>query len=133
MERMVNIMTKKIICIVLILFTLALTYVGVMNDMVQKAEADDNTWYTVHVMQNNKYGYIPKHDFEITKSSLEVFVKLYYWNAAWLNNGDLLIKIEADADENRVWFITLMGNDPEIDTLKTMVNNCGLKCTIPAK
>lgn len=126
-------MTKKIICIVLILFTLALTYVGVMNDMVRKAEADDNTWYTVHVMRNSEYGYIPKHDFEITKSSLEVFAKLYYWDAAWLNNGDLLIKIEADADENRVWFITLIGNDPEIDVLRTMVKECGLKCTIPER
>jgi len=126
-------MTKKIICIVLILFTLALTYVGVMNCMIQKADADDNTWYTVNVMQNSEYGYIPNHDFEITKSSLEVFVKLYYWDAAWLNNGDLLIKIEADADKNCVWFISLMGNDQEIDVLKTMVNNYGLKCTIPER
>lgn len=123
-------MPKKIIIAVVILIAMVMTYVGIMNDMVQRADAEEEIVYTVHVAKNTDYGYVPKYYFEMSKPSLEVHIKLCWWEASWLDSGDLLLAFDADED---TWFVKLAGNDPEIEELQKIVRRFDLWCTIPAK
>lgn len=123
-------MAKKVIIVMMVMLTMATIYVGIRNDMVQRAEADDRITYTVNVFTNTEYGYVPSHDFEIMKPSLEVYIKMYWWEAEWLEGGDLLIRFDA---EKNSWFILLDRNDPEINRLQKIIDEYGLKCRIPEK
>lgn len=123
-------MTKRIIIVVVVLITMVMTYVGIRNDMIRRADAEEEIVYTVHVVKNTEYGYVPKHDFEMSKPSLEAHIKLCWWEASWLESGDLLMAFDADED---TWFVKLAGNDPEIEELQKIVKKFDLLCTIPAK
>lgn len=123
-------MTKRIIIVVVVLITMAMTYVGIRNDMIRRADAEEEIVYTVHVAKNTDYGYVPKHDFEMSKPSLEAHVKLCWWEASWLESGDLLLAFDADED---TWFVKLAGNDREIKELQKIVKKFDLLCTIPER
>lgn len=123
-------MTKRIIIVVVVLITMVMTYVGTRNDMIRRADAEEEIVYTVRVVKNTEYGYVPKHDFEMSKPSLEAHIKLCWWEASWLESGDLLMAFDADED---TWFVKLAGNDPEIEELQKIVKKFDLWCTIPAK
>lgn len=123
-------MTKKIIVVAaVILVTAVMVYIGIINDLTYKAEADEAVIYPVLVVKNIEYGYIPKHDFGMSKPTLEAYVKLCWWEAQWLDSGDLMIGFEVDDKET--WFVKLIGNDPEIKKIQNIVNDYGLKCAIP--
>lgn len=121
-------MIRKIITVLVVLVCSAAIYVGVTNDLEQRAEAEEKILYTVHVMRNTEYGYVPVHDFEMSKRSLEAHVKLCWFTAQRYDNGNLLIGFE---EGENTWFIMLRGNDPEIGQLKRIVKDYGLKCEIP--
>ena len=121
-------MTKKLIIVALILTAMVVTYAGFLSMEIQKADAEEQIVYTVHVMKTTEYGYVPKHDFEISKPTLEAYVKMCWFEASRLNGGDLLLAFDADEE---TWFVKLAGNDPEIQELKKMVDQFGLLCPIP--
>lgn len=103
-------------------------YLGATDQMEQDAKAEEQIVYTVQVMENTKYGYVPKYDFEMSKPTLEAHIKLCWWDSAWLNSGDLLLRF--DMEEN-VWLVKLQGNDPEIRTIRGIANDYGLRCKLP--
>lgn len=121
-------MTKRIIIVAVVLITMVVTYVGIRNDMIRRANAEEDIVYTVHVAKNTDYGYVPKYDFEMSKPSLEAHVKLCWWEASWLSSGDLLLAFDADED---TWFVKLAGNDPEIRIIRKIITEYGLKCKLP--
>ena len=121
-------MTKKIIIVALILTAMVVIYAGFLSMEIQKADAEEQIVYTVHVMKTTEYGYVPKHDFEISKPTLEAYVKMCWFEASRLNSGDLLLAFDAD---DEVWLVKIAGNDPEIQKLKNMVDRFGLLCPIP--
>ena len=122
-------MTKKLLTL-LVLISAVISFIGIRDDMVRKADADEETAYTVHVAENTEYGYVLKYDFTMSKPSLEAHIKLCWWKATWLDNGDLLLAFD---DDGNTWFVKLMGNDPEIREIQRIVEEYGLKCTIPDK
>jgi len=111
---------------IILVFAICVT---VMNHELREAEAEEQVKFQVLVTKNTEYGYIPKDDFNISKPSLKAYLRMAWWEASWLDDGDLLISIEADPDIR--WFVKLYPNDPVIAEIKEMVNDYGLKCTIP--
>lgn len=111
---------------VILVFAICVT---VMNHEIQEAEAEEQVKFQVLVTKNTEYGYIPKDDFNISKPSLKAYLRMAWWEASWLDDGDLLISIEADPDIR--WFVKLYANDPVIAEIKEMCTNFGLKCAIP--
>jgi len=122
-------MTKKLLTL-LVLISAVISFIGIRDDMIRRADADEKIVYTVHVAEKTEYGYVFKYDFEMSKPSLEAHVKLCWWEATWLDNGDLLLAFD---DDGNTWFVKLEGNDPEIKELQRIIEEYGLRCTIPDK
>lgn len=119
---------KAVITTIVLVVLLVGFYFGISSYMEKKAEAEEAITYTVHVMKNTEQSYIPKHDFEMSKPTLKAHIKLCWWEASWLDSGDLLLAFDADED---TWFVKLAGNDPAIKEIKDMVREYELKCSIP--
>lgn len=119
---------KAVITTIVLVVLLVGFYFGISNYMTQKAEAEEEIIYTVYVAKNTEQGYIPKHNFEISKPTLKTYIKLCWWDASWLNSGDLLLAFDSDEE---TWFVKLAGNDPTIREIKNIIHEYGLKCSIP--
>ena len=121
---------RTIIGIIVLVVLLVGIYFGFLSYLDKKAEAEEAIIYVAHVMKRTEYGYVPKYDFEMSKPTLMAHLKLCWWDASWLDSGDLLLKFDADEDG---WLVKLQGNDSTINEIKSMVTKYGLRCSIPER
>ena len=120
-------MKKTIAATMLVILFVGCFFISI--DKMEEATAEENV-YTVRVAKNIANGFIPKSDldFEISESRLKTYIKLCWWEAQYLDSKDILLAFDADA---YTWIVKLEANDPIIQEIKDMVEEYGLKCSMP--
>lgn len=116
-----------VIAIAIIMIAGVTTYIVTTNSLEAEA-ADYFRDYTILVSRKTDYGYIPKYDFVVSKEKLREYIIIYYWEAKWLDDSDLLISFIGNED---VWNVKIAGNDPAIMMIKEVEQDFGLHCHIP--